>query len=235
VYRGIVFDFNGVLLTDGPLQAAAWQETAKALTGRTFTDRELERHMHGRTNRHVFSRLLNRPVSGAELAGLVDRKETLYRRLCLDRGPDFRLSTGAPELLEFLRSRGIPRAIATASGRVNLEFFIDRLGLERWFDPAAIVYDDGTLPGKPAPDAYRRACRNLGLDPPACVVVEDSLSGLESARAAGIGHVVALGPAAERERFLAMNGVDRFIEDLGRLPAGELFGGPVEAIRDPAG
>jgi beta-phosphoglucomutase-like phosphatase (HAD superfamily) len=134
-------------------------------------------------------------------------------------------------LLDLLSARGIPRTIATASGRTNLDFFTERLKLDRWFDPAGFVWDDGTLPGKPAPDVYLMACRNLGLEPASCVVVEDSISGLKSAREAGIGHVVALGPAVNRERFLAMNEADRFIEDLGRLPVGELFGGPMDAVR----
>ena len=83
---------------------------------------------------------------------------------------------------------------------------------------AQIVHDDGRLPGKPAPDVYLEAARRLGLPPAACVVVEDSRSGLAAAHAAGIGHIVALGPAAEQDALRALPGVARVISSLAALP-----------------
>jgi beta-phosphoglucomutase-like phosphatase (HAD superfamily) len=64
------------------------------------------------------------------------------------------LSPGARGLLETLERRNIPRTIATSSEITNLNFFIEHLRLDRWFDVAKIVYDDGIRRGKPAPDIY---------------------------------------------------------------------------------
>jgi HAD superfamily hydrolase (TIGR01509 family) len=182
-------------------------------------------HVHGRPNSYTLEYLLLRTLAAHELERLSEEKEAIYRRLCLAAEDRFCLSPGAAPLLDWLAAHDVPRAIATASGRANVDFFRVHLGLDRWFDPRAIVYDDGTLRGKPAPDVYRRAVHVLAgrPAPSGCVVIEDSLSGLEAARAAGIGLVVALGPPGEHAALAAVPGVSLVIESLAELPAGELF------------
>ena len=92
------------------------------------------------------------------------------------------------------------------------------LALGRWFAPQHTIYDRGRYPGKPAPDIYLEAAGALGLPPAACVVVEDSLAGIAAARAAGIGGIIALGPAERHIELAALPGVDEVIVDLGHFP-----------------
>ena len=174
-WQGIIFDLNGVLLWDGALQERAWAEFSANLRGQPLSPAEMAVHVHGRNNRHTLEYLLSRPRAKGEPERLSGEKEAIYRRLCLAEAAGFSLSPGAASLLDWLAANGIPRAIATASGRGNVDFFRKYLGLDRWFRLEAIVYDDGTLRGKPAPDLYCRAAQVLGLPPAGCVVVEDSL------------------------------------------------------------
>jgi HAD superfamily hydrolase (TIGR01509 family) len=222
--KGLIFDFNGVLWWDGDLQAVSWDRMAVELRGTPFTDREMADLVHGRTNRSILEYLTGRPVEGEELAALVERKESHYRRECLALGEAFRLSPGAVELLDFLTVRAIHRTIATASEHTNVEFFFEHLGLERWFDLRRVVCDDGTFPGKPAPDIYLRAARILGLEPAACAVVEDARSGIQAAASAGIGCILALGPASRHAQLMQLPGVSQVIESLEQFPRRELFG-----------
>ncbi len=180
-------------------------------------------HVHGRNNQHTLGYLMRRALEGEELDQLTQQKEAIYRQLCLDQGGDFQLSPGAVELLDFLASNDIPRTIATASGRMNLEFFAQHLDLSHWFKIEQIVYDDGTRPGKPAPDIYLQAARNLGLTPAHCVVVEDSRSGIQAAHAAGIGHIIALGPLHTHPVLAQLEGVRGVVENLGQVPREQLF------------
>jgi beta-phosphoglucomutase-like phosphatase (HAD superfamily) len=85
------------------------------------------------------------------------------------------------------------------------------------------VYDDGSRPGKPAPDIYLHAAHTLGLPPANCVVVEDSVSGLQAAHAAGIGHIVALGPPPTHERLRQTAGVCQVIPSLQQIHPDTLF------------
>jgi beta-phosphoglucomutase-like phosphatase (HAD superfamily) len=222
-YRAIIFDFNGVLLWDAALQVKSWKAIAHSLRGCALTDEECAVHMHGRTNAYVLSYLAGREIVGQELLDWISRKETLYRRSCLENPQIFMLSPGAEMLLDDLARINIPRTIATSSEKTNLDFFIRHLGLERWFDLAGVAYDDGSMPGKPAPDIYLRAARNLDVPPSSCVVVEDAVSGIQSAHAAGIGYVIGMASVATREELLATPGVSAAIESLATFPRELLF------------
>lgn len=217
-FKGIIFDFNGVLWWDTALQEQAWQQFVTELRGTPFSAEELAIHIHGRTNQHTLEYVTGRALGGAELEALLQRKETIYRRLCLEQGPAFCLSPGAIPLLDFLAAHAIPHTIATASEKTNVAFFIQHLELSRWFDPELIVMDNGVRPGKPAPDIYLEAAQTLGLAPAECVVVEDSHSGIAAAHAAGIGHVIALGPGDTHKALRQQVGVHRVVENLGQIP-----------------
>jgi beta-phosphoglucomutase-like phosphatase (HAD superfamily) len=223
-FSGLIFDFNGVLWWDESLQQRSWRAFAAQLRPAPLTDEELAIHIHGRNGPYTLEYLLGRPLANGEAAALIEQKEALYRQMCLDLGPAFALSPGALELFKFLVARRIPHTIATASGKKNVDFFIEHLHLDTWFDVRQIVYDDGTRPGKPAPDLYLLAADQLGVPPSQCVVVEDSVSGLQAAHAAGIGCVIALGPAATHNRLRQLPGVDEVIENLAQIRRNELFG-----------
>ena len=215
---GVIFDFNGVLFWDNPLHEEAWRQYSARLRGRPLTDQEMAEQVHGRVNRDIFAYVLGRMPADDELARLADEKEIIYRRLCLAAGEGFRLSPGARELLDFLAANDVPRAIATSSPWVNLSFYIEHLELGRWFAPDRLIYDRGHYPGKPAPDIYLETAEALRLPPAACVVVEDSLAGIAAARAAGIGRIIALGPAERHGQLAALPGVTDVIADLGQFP-----------------
>jgi beta-phosphoglucomutase-like phosphatase (HAD superfamily) len=103
---------------------------------------------------------------------------------------------------------------------------VAHLNLARWFHVPDIVFDDGLLPGKPAPDTYLRPAQNLCLKPGDCIVVEDAYSGIQAAREAGIGRIIAIGPASTHDRLREIDGVDDVIESLNHIPKEGLFPGP---------
>ena len=217
--QGVIFDFNGVLFADSDLQEQAWQVMARRLRGREMTAEEFALHMHGRANAYVLGYLAGRAIGDAgELAELTETKESLFRDLCLKSPGRLALSAGAPELLEWLAAGGIPRTIATSSGIRNVEFFIGQLHLDRWFELAKLVYDDGLRPGKPAPDMYLAAAANIGLEPGRCVVVEDAVSGVMAAEAAKIGCIVGIAASADHARLLASRGAAVVIGTLRDFP-----------------
>lgn len=224
-FKGIIFDFNGVLLWDAPLHVRAWQEIARRLRGTDLTETEFSEHVHGRPNSYILSYVTGRSLDTKELLDLTQAKESLYREFCLDASGSFILSPGAERLLDFVAAKGIPRTIATSSEKTNVDFFFRHLGLAEWFDLREVVHDDGVIPGKPAPDMYARAAASIGLSPRNCIVVEDAISGLKSAFDAGIGCIIGLGPRAMHPRLLACEGLFMAIEDLDQLPRQLIFPG----------
>ena len=227
VYQGIIFDFNGVLLWDSQLQEQAWREFAREQFGISLTDEIMATEVNGRNNKHTLEFLAGTPLEDKRVEQLSNQKEVLYRALCLVQGDEFELSPGAIDFLDGLSANGIPRTIATASGRDNLLFFIEHLQFERWFDPQLISYDDNFRPGKPAPDIYFEAADLIGLRPRDCVVVEDSISGIKSASSAGIGYIIAMIPDGSNMDPNGIEGIDQIVENLAQIPWKDLFRIPI--------
>jgi beta-phosphoglucomutase-like phosphatase (HAD superfamily) len=86
-----------------------------------------------------------------------------------------------------------PLALATGSTRRLIELVLELGSLSSFFTVTVSVDDVGR--GKPAPDVYLRAATLLGVDPRACVAIEDSASGIRSARDAGMRTIALLDPA----------------------------------------
>mgnify|MGYP004700625141 CR=1 FL=1 len=188
---GVIFDFNGTLFEDADKQVAAWQAFALAHRGQALTAAEFDQHVHGQNNPMTLRYLLGCELSAEEVAAFSEDKEQRYRQLCREDQENFHLRVGAVAFFERLQQANIPMTIATASSPRNLDFFFEEFGLAQWFDRKQVVYDDGTLPSKPAPDAFLKAASKLGCASQHTVVFEDSLSGIAAAVAAG-GQVVGV-------------------------------------------
>lgn len=211
--RGIIFDFNGVLLWDSRLHVMAWNECARKIRGREFSEEEIEHRMHGRTNGDILEYLAGRPLKPTELLHYIHQKESIYQRLCLEHKEELKLAPGVPEFLDYLKAHHKPATIATSSSPLNLKFYYEHLPLDRWFTYDRVAYDDGTMQGKPAPDLFLKAAKNLGLDPSECIVIEDARSGITAAYRAGIGKIIAIGPEQNQRALAAIEGVDETISN----------------------
>ena len=140
-------------------------------------------------------------------------KESLYRKQCLIDKENFKLAPGAVEFLEFLTQNNIPRTIATMSEWDNVEFYIKHFNLAKWFDLDKIVYSNGKIPGKPAPDIFEIAADKIGLAPEDCVVVEDAIAGINAAKSAKIGKIIAIASLEPINFYEKIDGVDKIIKN----------------------
>ena len=93
------------------------------------------------------------------------------------------LKKGAVELLTFLKDKGIQTAVATATDLERTKKYLSELGIITYFDE--LVSATMVEYGKPAPDIYQYACKQLGRKPEECMAVEDSPNGVTSAFRAG--------------------------------------------------
>jgi HAD superfamily hydrolase (TIGR01509 family) len=115
---------------------------------------------------------------------------------------DVSATSGAHELLDLLVTRGLPWAIVTSADEPLARA---RLAAAAIVAPVLITEDDVSA-GKPHPEGYLLAAARLGVDPRTCLVVEDSVAGLEAGRAAGCTTAGLRGNAA-----------DINVDDLGQL------------------
>lgn len=191
----VLFDFNGTMFFDEKFQEQSWKMFIHQKTGKEVSEKDFQSYIHGRNADFTLPYFLNRSLSREEIEMLEEEKEQLYRRLCL-QSDEFRLADGLEAFLDKLKFKSIPVTIATASGLNNVKFFFEHLNLGKWFDIEQVVYNNGQIAGKPEPDFYLKASEALGVDIHECIVFEDSLSGIESARRANAGKIVRVASMA---------------------------------------
>ncbi|MCD7780672.1 MAG: HAD family phosphatase [Candidatus Gastranaerophilales bacterium] len=211
--KGIIFDFNGTLFFDSHLHYEAWRIYSKKLRGYEFTDEEMRQNMFGRTNADIIEYAIGKKPSAELTEKLAKEKEAMYRQKCLENKKEFKLAPGAENFLDFLKTNDIPRTIATMSEWDNVEFYIKEFQLQKWFDVDKIVYSNGKIPGKPAPDIYKIAAENIKLNPKDCIVVEDAISGINSAYNAGIGMIIAIASIESDELYKSIPYVHKIIHN----------------------
>ena len=191
--KGCLFDFDGTLFFNSELHKVSISRifvkyyNAPAPDYPTMTNQ-----FFGRPNADVFRSYVNPNATDEEVKYFDALKEQDFRNLCLERKDDLHLVDGAVELLDYLKDNNIPLCMATGAPISNVNFYREQFGIDRWFGDGKLLYADGSFPGKPAPDIYIMAAKQLGLDPSECIVFEDGTSGIIAAHDAGCGGIVAV-------------------------------------------
>jgi beta-phosphoglucomutase len=186
-YSGVVFDFNGTIFWDTKLHNQAW-DIFLPKHNLNLTDEEKTKYLHGKTNKEIFSILFDKELNEDELQNYILEKETIYQELCQKSGLDF--APGAIDFINFLKANKVEYAIATSSGKENIDFYLSYLHLEKWFTLNHIVYNNGKMKSKPDPEIFITAINRLGKNPDEIVIFEDSYAGIEAAEKAGAGKII---------------------------------------------
>jgi len=177
--EAVIFDLDGTIIDTQHNYRLSDAEFLRR-HGLPSDDRMLDR-MTGRGNRMIHKLLVEEFGFSKSIDEMLDEKVRIY----LDMGTDNVIVF--PEMLgliEELRDRAIPLAVASGSTRQIIDRMLDAFDLGKYFD--ATVSADEIGSGKPEPDVFLEAARLLGTLPEACLVVEDAAPGIEAARAAGM-------------------------------------------------
>lgn len=197
--KAVIFDFNGTLFNDTAFHVEAWQRYLHNKFGIDLTLDQVREGFIGSNNETILRNYFGEDrFSPEELVQLGDEKEEEYRAVVRSHPDEMHLMDGAPELLDILAARNIPFALATASAIENINFYMDELGLKKWFNLDRIVYDEGKLASKPDPAFYLEAARRINIDPADCIIVEDSPAGIQAAINAGAGRILAIDRTAPK-------------------------------------
>jgi HAD superfamily hydrolase (TIGR01509 family) len=209
----IIFDCDGVLVDSEPL-AMRVLIAAIGAQGIAVTPEAAYRDFLGRSLASISTSLIDShgaPLGPATLASMRGDLYALYRK-------ELRASPGLPEVLDRLK---IPFCVASSSELERIRLSLEVTGLLAWFEPhifsASMVEN-----GKPAPDLFLHAAREMGVAPARCLVIEDSPAGIMAARNAGMtvlgytggSHVAPAGLAAA----IAALGPDGIFDDMHALP-----------------
>jgi beta-phosphoglucomutase family hydrolase len=201
-----LFDLDGVLTDTASVHRAAWKalfddELKKRKLSPPFSDDDYNDYVDGKPrDAGVRSFLASRHIeaSDTEIEAMGATKNRLFLEKLHAEG--VHVFPGTVEYLKAVRAAGLRTAVVTSSA--NCQEVIDAAGLTQYLE----VRVDGNsirsehLAGKPAPDTYVFAAKQLGVDPAHAVIYEDALAGVE---------------AGKRGKFAVVVGVDRLTSGTG--------------------
>jgi HAD superfamily hydrolase (TIGR01509 family) len=208
--RAIIFDFNGVIVDDEMTHFLAFQQVLRR-HGLSLTKEQYYGRYLGMDERACATALLKN-LQGRNDPALVqliaEQKAALFNSLTAVRKPPL-----FPGVVEFVRQASERYRLAIASGgrRGQIEFALRDTPIERYF--AAVVSAEETPIGKPDPAIYLAALERLNackpppqplIEPAECLVIEDSLAGIQSARRAGM-KVMAVATTYTRDALSPAN------------------------------
>lgn len=205
--RAAIFDMDGTLVDNSAVHVKAFELFCSRYG---VTDWQMKmKGVFGMGNDDIMRRILpDSLIRERGLQALADEKEAIYREIY---APDIVPIAGLVELLGRLRNAGIRCAVGSSGCCANVDFVLEKCGIGDFFDVK--ISGDRVSHCKPDPEIYLTAAAELGVPPAECCVFEDAEAGIESARCAGIGHIVAIATTLDRKELAALSGLSAIISD----------------------
>ena len=236
-YGAVLFDLDGVLTDTASIHSRAWKASfddflsrRAAAEGSEFVPFDIEddyrQHVDGRprfegVDKFLRSRgielprgLPEEPAGDSTVCAVGNRKNDLVGTILKEEGVE--VYPGSLALLNHLVASGMPMAVVTSSA--NAEAVLSAGGIADFFP----VRVDGNvaarlgLRGKPHPDPFLEAARQLAIEPERAIVIEDAISGVQAGRAGKFGLVVGVDRHGDAEA-LRSAGADLVVSDLAEL------------------
>lgn len=231
--RACLFDLDGVVTRTAVVHAAAWKETFDAFLRerdgtdfRPFTDSDYDEYVDGRPRADGVRVFLSSrgielpegdpgdPPGARTVNGVGNRKNALVLEKIRTDGVE--PYDGTLRYIDAVRAAGLATAIVSSSA--NTLDVLRSIDAERLFDVRidGVVARERKLPGKPRPDTFLAAARDLGVEPSRAAVFEDALAGMDAGRSGHFGYVVGVDRVGQTDALYA-HGADRVVEDLAEL------------------
>lgn len=229
--EGVLFDLDGVLTPTAEVHMRAWKAVFDGVFAQwgitpPYTDADYYAYVDGKKRYDgVASLLRSRNVEIPwghvddapevdSICGIGNRKNAAFAAALRREG--IAAYPGSLALIEQLRDEGIPQGVVSSSK--NAEEVLESAGIRDFFTVVVDgrVAEREALASKPAADMFRAGAVALGVNPGDSVAVEDALSGVASAVAAGFATVVGVDRGAG-EAALRQTGATCIVDDLARL------------------
>jgi HAD superfamily hydrolase (TIGR01509 family) len=205
----ILWDLDGVIVDSGKLHfksfVAIFKEYGYEFPYSTFLK------TFGRNNDSVIEIAIGHKPDLAMKEDIITRKEGWY---CDHIHGRLKMLPGAMEWLTWFKSHGFPQAIASSAPMENVTRSLDEFRLGNFFDA---IISGSRIPGKPDPKVFLRAAAALETSPSRCIVIEDSIAGMQGALAGGMQCITVATTHAKSEfsqATLALDSLTDLTEEL---------------------
>ncbi|REK87455.1 HAD family hydrolase [Streptomyces inhibens] len=210
-YDLVIFDNDGVLVDSEPISNTILAGYLTELGYPTSYEDSIRDYM-GSAMHRIHELVLER--TGRRLPE--DFDEVFHGRVFAAFERELQPVPGVTEMLEKLAADGVPYCVASSGSHERIRVGHRKTGLDRWFAARCVFSSQDVGRGKPAPDLFLHAAREMGVAPERCAVIEDSPLGVQAAVAAGMDvyGFTAMTPAAK----LVEPGATRLFAHMAELP-----------------
>lgn len=205
--KAVIFDMDGVIIDSEPL----WEKTETILLGRRGIDynpayRAKIMGLKQDDSAALLKETFSLPESVREI---IDERIDILLNLYKD---ELELMPGLKNLLKESKESGFLLALASSSPMRTIDFVLDKFSIREFF--LSVVSGDSIPLGKPHPDIYLHTAETLKIKPGECIVIEDSINGVRSAKWAGMSCIAVPDKRLSLKDFQI---ADLIVEDLGEI------------------
>ncbi|NJN23457.1 MAG: HAD family phosphatase [Acaryochloridaceae cyanobacterium RL_2_7] len=179
--QALIFDMDGVICNTMPYHLEAWLRYSQTVPDLKDIDRDRLLKMGGKRNSELIEELLGGIVDEADMFCWGMEKEALYRELIEGQ---IEFLPGLVNLLSRAESQGLALGLGTSACEENVDLILGHEDLGLFF-PVRVTELD-VMEGKPDPECYLTVAEQLAVSPSQCLVFEDAVAGVQSARNAGM-------------------------------------------------
>jgi mannitol-1-/sugar-/sorbitol-6-phosphatase len=211
--EAILFDLDGVIIDSEPLHEKAFRQTSLHL-GRDLTQEEVA-SLKGTVEEIGAAKLLEyNPTATLSVVEVMEYHNNTFKALF----DQMRLIPGSREFIQKAHKKGFKLGLTTSALRENQQRIFEMFNLGPFF--STIITGQDIINGKPHPEPYLKTAEKLGVAPTNALVIEDSVNGVRSGKAAGC-RVIAITTSFSRERLMELQ-ADNVVDSFGELE--RLFG-----------
>lgn len=230
--KAVILNMDAIITLTAKIHKEAWKQTFNEFLKKQdkdyplMTDEDYFQYLDGKSrqsgtksflesrNISLHEGLPNDALDVETIEGLGNKKNALFLQLLHQGGVE--IYENAIQQIKEWRYRGIKTAVVSSSK--NCKHVLETAGIEKLFD----VHIDGVvarkrnLKGKPNPDIFIEATKQLGIKPSSSVVFEDDLAGVKAGRQVGFAYVIGIS-RTNNETALYENGADKVVKNLSEV------------------
>jgi beta-phosphoglucomutase len=174
----VIFDMDGVIVDSNPFHRKVLTDFCQK-HGYMLSEDQMKTQIFGRTNKDWLTELFGGNITLNKIREYEEEMESQFRK---DFAPHIKPIKGLIRFLEELKRNNITIAVASSAPKLNVDFVLKKTGTTNYFN--TIINGDSIEDSKPHPEIYLKAVETIGIIPQRCIVIEDSLSGIEAAKKA---------------------------------------------------
>jgi HAD superfamily hydrolase (TIGR01509 family) len=206
--EAILFDLDGVIIDSEPLHEKAFRQTSLHL-GRDLTQEEVA-SLKGTVEEIGAAKLLEyNPAATLSIPQVMEYHNNHYKAMF----GQMRLISGSREFIQKAHKKGFKLGLTTSALQENQQRIFEIFNLSPYF--STIITGEDIINGKPHPEPYLKTAEKLGVAPASALVIENSLNGVRSGKAAGCW-VIAITTSFPRERLMELQ-VDYVVDSFAEL------------------